>query len=82
VATTIDTLRLADHLAEKGKFSAEQARAIAQGFAQEAREDFASKRGLDVLYWKLIAGLAVMLLAHLAAVWAIVAAVAARGGAG
>lgn len=72
----IDTLRFADHLAEKGKFSAEQARAIAQGFAQEAREDFSSKRDLDVLYWKIVAAVAVLLLAHLAAVWGIVAAVA------
>ena len=75
-ARLIDTLRFVEHLEQKGKFTPEQAKAIAQGFAQEAREDFATKRDLDVLHWKIVATVALLLLVHLAAVWGIVASVA------
>lgn len=34
---------------------------------------------IDATYWKTLAGVAVLLLAHLAAVWGIVAAVAGKG---
>ncbi|MCB2053233.1 MAG: hypothetical protein KDE35_03195 [Geminicoccaceae bacterium] len=74
----IDTLRFARRIEQAG-LRRDQAEAIAEGFATEARDDFASKRDLDVLYRKLVATVALMLLANLGGVWGIVASYAARG---
>jgi hypothetical protein len=51
-----------------------QAEAIAEGFAEVARDNLATKADLDVLYWKIVGAVAVLLIGYLAAVWGIVAA--------
>jgi hypothetical protein len=64
----IDTLKLARRLGTAG-MPQSQAEALAEGLGSELREPVASKADLDALFWKITATLAVMLAAHLVAVW-------------
>lgn len=71
----IDTLRLARRLSQAG-MDPTQADALAEALGEELKDAAVTRRDLEssqnALFWRVVAAVALMLLAHLAAVWSIV----------
>lgn len=73
MAVAFDTLAFAERL-KAGGFDDRQAKAATEAFAEATSQELATKRDLDVLFWRVTAAVAVLLLANLAGTWGIVAA--------